>query len=127
MKQYYSDYKAQNFSLKIDARGLEDWQKRVTERMPAIVKKHAFVVQGKAQAKAPVDTGALKNSIMAEGLTILSWRISDGVEYGIFQELGHGGANIKAGSDPTAKHFLGNACETSAQAFFDDIAGAMKA
>lgn len=54
-----------------------------------IVRRTAFAVQQKAQELAPVETGALKNSIMAEEKdSPLAWWVHDGVEYGIYQELG---------------------------------------
>jgi hypothetical protein len=41
-----------------------------------------------AIARAPVDTGALMNSLQTENPGRNSWNVHDGVEYGIFQELG---------------------------------------
>jgi HK97 gp10 family phage protein len=55
----------------------------------AIVKAGAFAVEGQAKTKAPVDTGALKSSLEAEeNGSPLRWWVHDGVEYGIYQELG---------------------------------------
>lgn len=48
----------------------------------------AFQVEGHAKNFAPVDTGALKNSIQAEQRGTLAWWVRDGVEYGIYQEFG---------------------------------------
>lgn len=45
-------------------------------------------VQGEAAVRAPVDTGALKNSIAAEKKSQFLWWVADGVEYGIHQEFG---------------------------------------
>ena len=55
-----------------------------------IVHKYGIVITGDAAKGAPVDTGALRNSITSEsGMTgELEFTVSDGVEYGIFQELG---------------------------------------
>jgi hypothetical protein len=46
--------------------------------------------QAEAYSKdmAPVDTGALKNSLLAEPLARLLWWLHDGVLYGIYQEFG---------------------------------------
>ena len=51
---------------------------------------HSIALQVEAEAKplAPVDTGALVNSIHTEKVEDGLYRISDGVEYGIYQELG---------------------------------------
>lgn len=53
-----------------------------------IVRKTAFDIEGQAKADAPVDTGALRNSIQAEAEEALTWAVAVGVEYGIYQELG---------------------------------------
>jgi len=53
-----------------------------------VVRAGAQAVTGQAKSRAPVDTGALKASISPEDKgDLLSW-VSDGVEYGIYQELG---------------------------------------
>ena len=54
-----------------------------------VVKWLAFQVQAKAQMKAPIDTGALRNSLHTERISEGVWHVSDGVEYGIYQELGY--------------------------------------
>jgi HK97 gp10 family phage protein len=55
-----------------------------------IVEKYGWQIAGQAANNAPVDTGALRNSITSEsGMTgELEFTVQDGVEYGIFQELG---------------------------------------
>jgi HK97 gp10 family phage protein len=53
-----------------------------------VVKSGAQAVQGYAANAAPVDTGALRNSIHASPAGDLLWWVGDGVEYGIYQELG---------------------------------------
>lgn len=98
---------------------IDDYVKSfVNEKLPPIVKKHAMNIQANAAANAPVDTGALKNSIKAEPIDDRNWTVQDGVEYGVFQELGT--------SRVRAKHFLGNACEKEADPFFNDIKEALK-
>jgi HK97 gp10 family phage protein len=52
------------------------------------VKAGANQVQARAANLAPVDTGALQNSIRASMQSDLLWWVGDGVEYGIYQELG---------------------------------------
>ena len=78
-------------------------------------------IQAVAASNAPVDTGALKNSIQAHESeqTDKNWIIQDGVSYGVHQELG-------TARGVPAKHFLGNACEKEADPFFKDIAEALK-
>jgi hypothetical protein len=96
-----------------------DYVKNVNNnKLPPVVKKHAFAVQADAAHNAPVDTGALKNSLHADPLNPRNWTVSDGVEYGVFQELG-------TSRGVRAKHFLGNACEKEADKFFDDVREAL--
>src|SRR5574343_1106457 len=54
----------------------------------AVVKAGAEAVQGYAASRAPVDTGALRASIQAQKRGNLLYWVADGVEYGIYQELG---------------------------------------
>ena len=56
-----------------------------TERVLASV---AFEVEGGAKQSAPVDTGALKNSIRTRRINKDLYYVEDGVLYGIYQELG---------------------------------------
>lgn len=62
----------------------------VLARVEAAVAKAAFDIEANAKVRAPVDTGALKNSIQASEETgnPTAWRVGDGVEYGIYQEFG---------------------------------------
>ena len=67
---------------------------RITEQMKPkaaqIVNTYGLAIASEAAQNAPVDTGALRNSITSEsGMTDeLTYTVQDGVEYGIFQELG---------------------------------------
>jgi len=119
-----------SFKMKFDTKGIKDLQ-QLEKKLQPVVAKHALAIQAEAAKNAPVDTGALKNSIIAEKSekTDSNWVISDGVEYGVYQELGHGigvqydsgGGVVFASSFAGAKHFLGNACEKQADKFFDDV------
>lgn len=74
--------------VKIDLTRLNELRAELKPRAQEILAESAFNIQGGAQSRAPVDTGALRSSIMAEQVGELAWQIHDGVEYGIFQELG---------------------------------------
>lgn len=50
--------------------------------------KSALRVERDAKILAPVDTGALRASIHIQKLGKFKYKISDGVEYGVIQELG---------------------------------------
>lgn len=55
-----------------------------------IVEKYVMVIASEAAQLAPVDTSALRNSILSESgmVDATNGRVQDGVEYGIHQELG---------------------------------------
>ncbi len=100
---------------------LDQWLKEMmNEKLPPVVKKHAFNIAANASKDAPVDTGLLKNTL-ADGVEAVDERnytISDGTDYGVFQELG-------TSRGVSAKHFLGGAAEREAEPFFSDIRKAL--
>lgn len=89
------------------------------QKMDAIVRKHALIIQAGAMTGAPVKTGALKNSFeieqKAHRIGSIIYEIHDQVNYGVYQELG-------TSRGVTAKHFLGGAAERDEDGFFKDIA-----
>lgn len=125
-----------DFKMKMDLGGIKKLEENTIKNCIKVVKKHAMNIQAVAAVNAPVDTGTLKGSIQAResDQTKLNWIIDDGVEYGVYVELGHGvGVSYGSGGAVTfakgfkaAKHFLGGACEKEADKFFDDIAEAIK-
>ena len=78
----------------------------------------AFQVQAVAQSRAPVDTGALKNSIGTERKSRFTYWVADGVEYGIYQEFGT--------SRMAAHPFMVPAVESVREQFEREIAEAVK-
>lgn len=57
-------------------------------RAEAVISKAAHDIEAAAKSQAPVDTGALRNSIQAHPEAALAWVVAVGVEYGIYQEFG---------------------------------------
>ena len=55
-----------------------------------IVHTYGIIIAGDSSATAPVYTSALKNSLVSESKMTgdMEYTVQDGVEYGIFQELG---------------------------------------
>jgi HK97 gp10 family phage protein len=53
-----------------------------------IVAATARTIEGAAKQRAPVDTGALKNSIQAQQRAAFHWEVTVGVEYGPYVEYG---------------------------------------
>lgn len=106
---------------KIDMAGIKEYPQGTLARLRNVVAKSALELQAQAQVAAPVDTGALKNSIIAEPArsSSLKWTVSDGVEYGVFQELG-------TSRGVSARHFLGGAAEKIADRFFSESGKALQ-
>ena len=71
----------------VDTRRLDQLSREMQELAQHVIDKTAFDTKAGAQERAPVDTGALKNSI-----EVKTGKLHDdvfvGVEYGIYQELG---------------------------------------
>jgi hypothetical protein len=74
--------------IRLDTAELDRLTAELTPKAERVIKSTAFAVQGEAAKRAPVDTTALATSINAKPVQTLLWRVSDGMEYGIYQELG---------------------------------------
>lgn len=76
----------------LDDRQLRAIARRVNPRAEEIVSRLAYAVEAQwkvnIQRWPVVDTGAFVNSVHAHQKSRLKWWVSDGVEYGIYQELG---------------------------------------
>lgn len=62
--------------------------KEFRDQVRAIVRKTAFLVEGRAKILAPVDTGFLQNSITTSALSEATYVVAVGAEYGIYVEFG---------------------------------------
>jgi HK97 gp10 family phage protein len=85
-----------------------------------IVKQYGNMVTATAMKNAPVDTGALMNSIGSESQMTdeLTFTVQDGVEYGVYQEFGT--------SKMAAQPFLVPAIEAWADRFYKAFEGLFK-
>ena len=72
----------------LDTKVLDRIAKNLDKDADQIVHGLALEVEGYAKIFAPVDTGALKSSINTKREKEKVYRVEDGVEYGIYQELG---------------------------------------
>lgn len=74
----------------IDTEILDKMREEAKANAGAIVEKYGWLIANDSAKNAPVDTSALRNSILSEsGMTTeTKFRVQDGVEYGVFQELG---------------------------------------
>ena len=74
--------------IKLDTAALDKFAANLginTDRALAAI---AHQVEGVSKTLAPVDTSALRNSIIVEKKKEGEYWVQDGVEYGVFQELG---------------------------------------
>ena len=74
--------------VKLDTRVLDAIAKGLDMNTDKVLQSAAFQVEAEAKVRAPVDTGALKNSIHTERKKAGLYWVADGVLYGIYQELG---------------------------------------
>ena len=75
-------------AVRLDTAKLDRILATFPKQSEEVVKKGAFAVQGRAAAKAPVDTGNLKGSIKAKDHGKLLWWVEAWPDYGLYQELG---------------------------------------
>ena len=74
---------------KLDTRVLDAIIAQHPKEASQVVRAGAHAVLGEAKVRSPYDTGALEGSLDTEEHTgPLNWWVHDGVEYGIYQELG---------------------------------------
>jgi len=80
-------------TVKLDTRALDIMLAKVPGNTEQIVEQAARAVAAEAQKNIRgwplIDTGALLNSIEAEPKKRGVWIVHDGVEYGVYWELGH--------------------------------------
>lgn|SRR5574341_409425 len=75
-------------SIRLDTKRLDEIAAKLGVNTEGALKATAFQVEGIAKTLAPVDTGALRNSLHSEKVDEKTYMVADGVEYGIYQELG---------------------------------------
>ena len=75
-------------TTKLDTRVLDAIAAGLNKNSDQVLASVAFQVEAEAKVRAPVDTGTLKNSIHTEKKKQGLYWVADGVEYGIYQELG---------------------------------------
>lgn len=78
----------------------------VRPSVSAALAKTAYDTEALAKFNAPVDTGNLKNSIMAEQERADTWRVYANADYAVYVELGH---QTKGGNHVAGRFYLNNA------------------
>lgn len=74
----------------LDTKVLDRITSELRPKARAIVENYGNIIMSSAVMLAPVDTGALINSITSESKMTgdLTYTVSDGVDYGVYQEFG---------------------------------------
>lgn len=72
----------------LDDKKLRELLAVIRPKAAAIVKTTAFKVERDAKILAPVDTGAMRNSIRSDPVDDLTWQVSVGQDYSKFVEFG---------------------------------------
>lgn len=67
---------------------LDQAEREIRARVQALAAKAALDIEAHAKARAPVDTGLLRNSITAVEVTPDSWLITSPVRYSVFVNYG---------------------------------------
>ena len=88
----------------LDTRELDKLAAALNGNRMDVLTAAGFKVEQSAKKRAPYRTGALSNSIRSEKYDENTVRITPGVNYGIWVELGHG-------ENPTPKPYLFPALE----------------
>lgn len=73
---------------KLDLTRLNELRAELRPRADRIAGAAAFSIEGQAKIHAPVDTGFLRSSILAQHAGELAYRVSVYAEYGAYVELG---------------------------------------
>ena len=71
----------------LNTKRLDEIARNLNTNAEGALKSIAFQIEAIAKSLCPVDTGNLRNSIMAESLKPLHWWVHDGTEYGIYVEF----------------------------------------
>ncbi len=75
-------------SVSVDTHVLDALRGTTRQVSAGLIRKHAAQFETIAKQNAPVDLGALVNSIHISKIDEVSATIQDGVEYGVYQEFG---------------------------------------
>jgi HK97 gp10 family phage protein len=75
-------------TVKLDDARLRELIATTRPKAARVVKATAFKVEAAAKVLAPVDTGALRNSLGSEAVDDLTWQVGTGQDYAKFVEFG---------------------------------------
>lgn len=86
-------------------------------RAARVIQKAARDIEAGAKSRAPVDTGALRNSIQSSEVSQLHWRVTAQADYAMYVELG----TVRAAAQP----FMGPAVDAVAPGLGKAMAAAI--
>jgi hypothetical protein len=109
---------ASKFSIQVEKNYCRAAGTRTHALLELVVRKAAADVEAQAKVLAPVDTGALRNSIQAENTGPLAAEVTVGVAYGLEREIGS--------LNRPAKPYLGPALESVRPAFAAAVRAAVR-
>lgn len=77
-------------NIRLDTREVDRIMSRLGLNGAEMINRIAFEVEGQAKINCPYITGALRSSLHTEAATArkMAARVADGMEYGVFVELG---------------------------------------
>lgn len=105
-------------TVRIDTSVLDSIVATLPSKLSDAVGKTAYDVESDAKQMAPVLTGYLRNSIGAEPTdSPTTWIVSDGTNYGIYQELGTRRMKAQPFMVPAVERAAGNIASNIMQAF----------
>jgi HK97 gp10 family phage protein len=85
-----ADFAKVSHGAVLDTSVLDRITREIRPKGRKIVNKYGLAIMSSAAQMAPVDTSALRNSILSESKMTgdLTFTVQDGVEYGVYQEFG---------------------------------------
>lgn len=99
--------------VRVDTSGARKALADVSKALRQVVEQAGHEIAADAALRAPVDTGALRQSIHSEMIGEFEALISDGVEYGAYQEYGT--------VNHPAQPFLGPAVDEGGRALVREV------
>lgn len=109
-----------SLTYKLDTTGLNNLIANLDGDADRAINAIAFQVEGRAKSFAPVDTGALKNSIQVSKQGNALYWVTDAVEYGIWQEIGTSRMPARPFMVPAVEATAADVAQIVAQEVFDE-------
>lgn len=106
------------YSVTVDTGVLDRLVQEAPDRFARILAAAAFEVEALGKMTAPVDTGALANSIKVHKESDTAYKIGPSVHYAIYQEMGW---TDRGGNHHPGKWYMTNALLTEAPRLYEAV------